>query len=180
MICLTGITTMDLNNVLDYIYQGEVQIFQENIEKFLDIAEKLKIDGLLSSDSNTEQTEDLFKQPMEMTKNEIAQKFEKSNEEITVGDSSIATYHTNSLNASSSVEEIEQRVTENLGKNENGDYTCNLCGKVGGKLIRNMKNHIETHLEGISFSCSICGKQFRSRNAQNIHMTRNHKNGSWI
>merc|ERR1712189_65448 len=109
MICLTGITTMDLNNILDYIYQGEVQIFQENIEKFLDIAEKLKIDGLLSSDSNTEQTEDLFKQPMEMTKNEIAQKFEKSNEEIPVGDSSIAPYHTNSLYASSSIDEIEQR-----------------------------------------------------------------------
>ena len=175
MICLTGITTMDLNNILDYIYQGEVQIFQENIEKFLDIAEKLKIDGLLSSDSNTEQTEDLFKQPMEMTKNEIAQKFEKSNEEIPVGDSSIAPYHTNSLYASSSVDEIEQRVTENLGKNKNGDYTCNLCGKVGGKLIRNMKNHIETHLEGISFSCSICGKQFRSRNSMISYKTRFHK-----
>ena len=30
----------------------------------------------------------------------------------------------------SSVAEIEQKVTENVGKNENGDYTCNICGKT--------------------------------------------------
>ena len=64
---------------------------------------------------------------------------------------------------------MEQKVTEYLGRNENGDYVCKFCGKDGVKHIRNMKNHIETHLEGISFPCSICGKQFRSRNSLNSH-----------
>ena len=31
-----------------------------------------------------------------------------------------------------------------------------------------MKNHIETHMEGISFSCSICERQFRSRNSIDV------------
>ena len=65
---------------------------------------------------------------------------------------------------------------EYLGKNKNGDFICKLCGKVGEKHGRHMKNHIETHLEGISVSCEICGKQFRSRNSLNIHKTRYHKN----
>ena len=40
---------MNLENVLDYAYHGEVQIFQEDINKFLDIAQILKLDGLLAS-----------------------------------------------------------------------------------------------------------------------------------
>jgi len=179
MICLTEITSMDLQNVLDYIYQGEVKIFQKNIEKFLDIAQRLKIDGLLSSEqeNDIQQKEHFTNQPMETISKPIPiQKFENLNEEKSEGGSSAASCQTISLNASSSVDEIEQKVTENLGKNENGDYMCNLCGKVGGKLIRNMKNHIETHLEGISFFCSICGKQFRSRNSMNCHKSMLHKN----
>ena len=37
MLCLTGLTSNELENVLDYAYHGEVQIFQEDINKFLDI-----------------------------------------------------------------------------------------------------------------------------------------------
>ena len=38
LLCLTGISSMELENVLDYAYHGEVKIFQEDINKFLDIA----------------------------------------------------------------------------------------------------------------------------------------------
>ena len=80
------------------------------------------------------------------------------------------------MNSNSSVDEVDQKIAEYIGRNENGDYICNLCGKVGGKKTTNIKNHIETHLEGILFSCSICGKQFRSRNLLNNHKSRFHKN----
>ena len=36
---------------------------------------------------------------------------------------------------------------EYLDKNKNGDFICKLCGKVGEKHGRHMKNHIDTHLE---------------------------------
>ena len=172
MICLTGMTSLDLKNVLDYVYQGEVQIFQENIDRFLNIAQILKIDGLLSSGRDNE---DQYLSYQSEAKQEPTQTYKKSNEDIYDGDSSVIS-KTISLNASSSVDEIEQKVTEHLGKNENGDYTCNLCGKIGGKIITNMKNHIETHLEGISFPCSICERQLRSRNSMNNHKTVFHRN----
>merc|ERR1712243_33296 len=67
MLCMTGLTSMDLKNVLDYIYEGEVQIFQNNIDKFLDIAQKLKIEGLLSSEKEYDEDykESITSQPLE-------------------------------------------------------------------------------------------------------------------
>merc|ERR1712098_19372 len=172
LLCLSGLTTMDLENVLDYIYQGEVKIFQGDIDKFLDIAQRLKIEGLLSSDKKN-----MSNQPIATElKHEPKQTFEKANEILyhkrSDDDSKYAVY----LHSNLSLDEIEQKIAEYVGKNENNDYICNLCGKVGGNRIRNIKNHIETHLEGISFSCGRCGKNFRSRNALNTHVTRNHNN----
>ena len=43
-----------------------------------------------------------------------------------------------------------------------------MCGKEGrGDVI---KDHIEAnHLKGIEFSCDLCGKTSRTRNALNVH-----------
>merc|ERR1712189_23681 len=61
MLCLTGISSMVLENVLDYAYHGEVQIFQEDINKFFDIAQTLKLDGLLASQTPSEEfNNDMF------------------------------------------------------------------------------------------------------------------------
>merc|ERR1712133_160851 len=48
LIYLSGVKSKELNFVMDYIYDGEVQIYQEDLDSFLDIAEKLKIDGLVA------------------------------------------------------------------------------------------------------------------------------------
>merc|ERR1712243_472272 len=37
LICLDGISTEDLRNILDYMYNGEVQIYQEGLERFMAI-----------------------------------------------------------------------------------------------------------------------------------------------
>ena len=57
ILCITGISSLDLENVLDYAYHGEVQIFEENINKLLDMAQTLKLDGLLASYGENEQME---------------------------------------------------------------------------------------------------------------------------
>ena len=179
ILCLIGISSMELENVLDYAYHGEVQIFQENINKFLDVAQILKLDGLLASKTENDQ----FEQDMEHDSSELSPKQEapqvldtKKTKPIQKAYQAKAPVSTVSLLDGSSVDEVEQKVTEYLGRNENGDYVCKFCGKDGVKHIRNMKNHIETHLEGISFACSLCGKQLRSRNSLNNHKSVYHKN----
>jgi len=51
LLCLDGINNQDLNNILDYIYNGEVQIYQDDLERFLNIAQRLKLQGLLSDNA---------------------------------------------------------------------------------------------------------------------------------
>ena len=48
----------DLNNVLDFIYEGQVQIYQHDLDRFLRIAERLKLEGLMKQheDDKTEDT----------------------------------------------------------------------------------------------------------------------------
>ena len=51
LLCMDGINFSELNNVLDYIYNGEVSIYQEDLDRFLQIAQKLQLQGLLSTEN---------------------------------------------------------------------------------------------------------------------------------
>ena len=46
MIYLNGVASKELYHILDYIYEGDVQMFQEDLKSFLCVAHKLKIYGL--------------------------------------------------------------------------------------------------------------------------------------
>ena len=51
VLCMEGVKKDDLTNVLDYIYNGELQIFQDDLDRFLLIAERLKLDGLTGQET---------------------------------------------------------------------------------------------------------------------------------
>ena len=55
MICLEGVTDADLNRVLDYIYNGEVQLYQEDLDRFLVIAQRFKLEGMIGDNTNHEE-----------------------------------------------------------------------------------------------------------------------------
>ena len=44
LLYLDGVDSREINLMLDYIYQGEVQIYQESLDRFLQIANKFKSD----------------------------------------------------------------------------------------------------------------------------------------
>merc|ERR1719154_379241 len=43
---MAGVNSKEMENILDYLYQGEVQVDQEDLLGFLSIGKKLKIHGL--------------------------------------------------------------------------------------------------------------------------------------
>ena len=49
LIFLNGIDSASLGLILDYVYHGEVQILQKQLDTFLEVAQKLRIDGLLTN-----------------------------------------------------------------------------------------------------------------------------------
>ena len=44
-------SSSDVRNMKDYMYDREIQIFQEDLDRFLNIAQRLKLEGL-NSESN--------------------------------------------------------------------------------------------------------------------------------
>ena len=176
LICLEGTESGDLNNILDYVYNGEVKIFQEDLDRFLAIAQRYKIQGLISHES-----EDQPKQDSGITEKARAEKsvlnqrnqhgpIKTENNEI----SKQSEFKTpNSIEkqvvqATSNINDVEGQINqymENLGP---GKFVCKICGKTATKTT-NIKNHIETHLEGISYPCTICSKSFRFKNSQMDH-----------
>ena len=47
---LRGILAQDLENVVCFIYNGEANVFQNDLQRFLDIAEELQLKGLAHLD----------------------------------------------------------------------------------------------------------------------------------
>jgi len=74
--------------------------------------------------------------------------------------------------------ELLRQIEENLVQS-NGTWTCKVCGKVA-KFKSKLKQHVETHLDGFSHPCGLCGKSYRSRNVLGMHMSRDHKNNTVI
>jgi len=60
---------------------------------------------------------------------------------------------------------------ENLGASK---WMCTDCNFVSKST--NVYYHIESkHVEGAGHNCSICSKFCKTKNALNIHMSKNHK-----
>ena len=81
MLYLDSVDVKEVNFMLDYIYQGEVQIHQENLDRFLEIATKFKLSGLLGDEKIEGEHVDLeqnFPKGTEMESNMMHEEKEKS------------------------------------------------------------------------------------------------------
>ena len=47
LIYMRGIKSEDMSAILDFLYYGEANVFQENLDPFLALAEELKLKGLM-------------------------------------------------------------------------------------------------------------------------------------
>ena len=60
LLCLEGVTSKEIKNILDYIYNGEVNIYQEELDRFLAVAQRFKLQGLLGGEKEEKQSSDDF------------------------------------------------------------------------------------------------------------------------
>ena len=180
LICLDGINSQDLSNVMDYMYKGEVQIYQDDLDGFLRIAQRLKLEGLLSNDTTSEETKE---EPIQ-AEEKVIEKQEVKSRRSSVREKQnfrVPNENKDTLVAISINQEelgnVNEKLNEHMEKCEDGSYRCKLCGKVSGfkNAAQSMRYHIETHMEGLSFTCPICQKSFRSRNSLFSHKSHNHK-----
>ena len=177
LLCLDGISADDLQNIMDYIYNGEVNIFQENLDRFLSVAQRLKLEGLIGKGDSQE---DVYKDDTNSAKEEYEANEGYYEQKISYNEQPKSRPPASSADkvivpvANVDMNEIDNTINQHLEKLAAGEFRCKLCGK-GAKGSINMKRHIETHLEGLSYPCQVCGKIFRSRNSLNTHKVTLHR-----
>ena len=186
LIYMRGMKSDDLLAIVDFLYNGEANIFQENLDSFLAIAKELQLKGLMGKADGDEVAQ---KEPLPKEENQIHKKEANAskssglaqtsfNEEILSNDKVEKTVALTSY-FSGDLQELDEKcnsmMEKTFKKQANGFplYMCKVCGKEA--IISDMKRHIEgNHLEGVSIPCNSCEKTFRSRHSLTMHNRRNH------
>ena len=60
ILCLENISHEELNKMLDYVYNGEVNIEQDQLDRFLKIAQRFQLEGLISDEVGELPAEDTY------------------------------------------------------------------------------------------------------------------------
>ena len=177
LIYLTGIHSKHLHGVMEYIYEGEVQVYQDDLEDLLSIADKLKINGL-SGNKNSMKEENILENYDCIEDEDIAPTHIDGNSIISEFSDDIKMTKTRQKSERSvslvgaSYTEVKQAVDELIMK-EGEMWMCKTCGKRT-KQNQQIRNHAEIHIDGLSFPCPICEETFRSRNQARKHRSRKH------
>ena len=165
MIYLSGFKSCDIIMIINYIYQGEVKILQSDLDGFLNVAKKLKIDGLIGK--NEEHEDHVYL-------NDDDQKYHmESSKEYSTGDEVDETVKQESITVKKRLPHTAA-VDDLVEQTENG-WSCKACGWTSKTTQTSpIRKHAELHIEGLSFECQLCDKSFRSRNALHTHKSRRH------
>ena len=190
LLYMRGLRSDDLIAIVDFLYNGEANVFQENLDSFLALAEELKLKGLTG---NTDQREEPRMETVQNTrtklKAETSQRFqvppqfsEQSFEQASplkgsYNDTAVSlTNEKISVNLQDLDEKIKSMFTKtNLPAGGDRGYlaSCNICGKQ--RPLKLMPSHVEAnHITGVSHECDICGKVSRSRDALRVHISNLH------
>ena len=177
LIYLSGITSKDLECIVDYIYHGEVQIYQEDIDSFLEHAKKLKIEGLIDNQATDNQA---FEDKVDL-KPQHQDEF-NTNDRKHVGRKLVETkvvqrigniQETRSIITPKFNGDLRETINELIEKVPSG-FECKCCGKTYAQS-GDIRKHVEIHIEGLSYDCTQCEKSFRSRVLLTNHKQRSHR-----
>ena len=176
LIYLRGFQSKDVMSILDFLYFGEANICEEDLDSFLAIAEEIHLKGL------TGQTiSDLVDE-----QKHIKQKSTTHQQDMKpLIYSTISTAVAMSNQSRTDLQALDEKVKSMIEKGQimipvgkrNGmpreetSRICKVCGKEGSITL--IKQH--NHLEGICIPCDFCDNTFSSRNALNQHKSKLHR-----
>lgn len=190
LIYMRGVKVEYLESVLDFIYYGEVNIYQNDLSEFLKLAEDLGLKGLKSD--NIECQEDspeievnlkshnlTIGNPVKLESEPALEEYKTDgdiDESQTVSIMEMAYIPEAKLNASFKDENnrYSYGVINSMLKRVDGLWSCTECGKTNKDKTK-VKSHIETHIEGMSHKCGYCGKSLGTRNSLHVHLYRTHR-----
>ena len=185
LIYMRGLKSEDLVAIVDFLYFGEANVYQENLDSFLAIAEELRLKGLTGTNTSTEAKEPTLKTepnhsntPLQKAKFLRGKK--PSNDDRYQGSENLNKVvaiqeNQTSLGLQNLNDQIRSMMTMIEACTNDGHKmaSCNVCGKQTSTF--NMPTHIEgNHITGVSHACDICDKVSRSREALRKHKIKKH------
>ena len=191
LIYFKGFQSKDFVSILDFLYFGEANVQQEDLESFLSIAEETKLKGLTGKITSG-LFEELEKSTSQPTLKELSKTLTVCQQNLKPKKNALCTKSTAFTIPNHSPTDLQvldqevksmmekgQKVIPN-GKNPNGmpkqqrSYICKVCGKEG--LSCEIKSHIEAnHLEGLSIPCNFSNMTFSARRGLTRHKHKFHK-----
>ena len=169
---MRGMKLEDLLAIVDFLYFGEANIYQENLDSFLNIAEELQFKGLNGrdggggggkGDGETSQPayQSIIPSPFEQKKNDTFEAKICSQENSFLSQSYSEGKETSSKEVavvkqhfSGDIQELDEQIEMMIGRGGNlikGNgkglmgkvYVCQSCGKEGTRT--NIKHHIQAN-----------------------------------
>ena len=163
IVYLRGVDRNELEWLLQFMYLGQAQVPQTQLQSFIELAKDLKMKGIYNEDTGKtiENAED---KPVESNaiKNEIAC------EERKMVDHEKETIQNIKL---SDLEMHHQSF--NLG--EDSRYSCNHCPYTTKASKSELKRHIQKEHEGVRYPCDHCTYQAKSKQNLKDHKASVHK-----
>merc|ERR1712204_6514 len=193
LIYMRGLKSEDLVAMIDFLYFGEANVYQENLDSFLAVAEELQLKGLMGSGAVEEVDEtkkpDLKKKatrPMQKrtyTKHEapFPESF-SSVDKVETSPPLEGTVAVTDYTVAADLQDLDDKIKSMMMFSENivegGKHgrarICKVFGKEGS--MRDIMDHIEAnHITGVSHPCDVCGKISRSRIGLRLHKSKHHK-----
>ena len=193
LVYMRTLKSEDLVSIIDFLYFGEANVFQENLDSFLALAEELKLKGLAAGADGIEKDQ-VIKHSTKCqefpVKKENSHKIKNTtlspgDEPLANSDKAVAAFDTNTM-INVNIEDLDGQISSMITKSNVSAgtgkgflATCNVCGKEGP--YSQMPRHVEAkHIEGVSHACDICGTISRSGNGLRQHKMRNHKNNVFV
>ena len=192
IIYMKGIRSEDLISIIDFLYCGEANIYQDNLDSFLAIAQDLKLKGLMAQNEDENETEEKSNPGSLMGQKEGEKETEE--EKSSTGSSRRSMQMNSKLTLkregenttlerskeilifdSGDLQALDEKVKLMMVKSQNlipsgkkrADI-CKVCGKEGEGIA--IRDHIESkHLEGVSLPCNTCGNTFKTRRQLRMH-----------
>ena len=194
LVYMKGVKGDDLVAMVEFLYSGEANVDQANLDAFLALADDLKLKGL-NGTSEDEGRNTRYKVPPPPDVHETVNKSPSFSPLIDRAKQSIINVDRNqpngnknekalALNNSSSHEDLDNQIRSMMKKSENDAAQgkgnakgkariCKVCGKEGH--MSTIQTHIESHhITGFAHTCTVYGSTKNTRDALKSHMYKRH------
>ena len=183
LVYMRGLKFENLLSLVDFLYRGEANVFQDNLNSFLGMAEEFQLKGLDKMEEEPiEQVPKESKRKVTFSFSLMNNQIAKDNkppqglqgiaDQIPITETAVAL---NNFSGCTDLDELDTKVKSMMAFSENRidnkrerARICKVCGKEGERtsIIR----HIEAnHINDISIPCNVCGKINKTRHGLSVH-----------